>query len=110
MSTPLPSEDWPHEIEDPVWFKNDQWAVTGFGLESVDPHDAYEVGKDQLLNTHWSNGPDTSAILEHVGSKRWVRPALLAEAFRKAIEHHHPGQSLPFDLELCIARLLDHPD
>lgn len=99
--TPLATRAWPNEIEDPVYFINDQWAVTGFGLERTTEEHPYEWDSDRLLATH-RNGADQplgSAVLSHIGQKTWVDAEQLIEAFRAALKVHCAGEALPFDLE-----------
>lgn len=95
---PLPTRDWPNGIEDPVYFTNRQWAVTGWGLECLDPESEYEWPADRLRETHRSADGETSATLDHIGGKTWVDAEALIEAYRKALEIHHPGADLRFDL------------
>lgn len=98
---PLATRDWPNEIQDPVYFVNDQWAVTGFGLECAIEGQPYEWDSERMLATH-ENGqghPLGSAVLSHIGQKTWVDAEQLIEAFRAAIQAHCAGQTLPFDLE-----------
>lgn len=98
---PLATRDWPNEIQDPVYFINDQWAVTGFGLERTTEEHPYEWNSERLLATH-TNGPSQpvgSAVLCHIGQKTWVDATLLIEAFRIALAVHCEGEALPFDLD-----------
>lgn len=98
---PLASRDWPNDIQDPVYFVNDQWAVTGYGLECAEDGNPYEWDAERLLRTH-DNGaghPPGSAVLSHIGQKTWVDAGKLIEAFRVALRVHCPGRELPFDLE-----------
>lgn len=107
---PLPSRDWPNDIQDPVYFINDQWAVTGFGLERATDGNPYEWDADRLLNTHEGRAGHKpgSAVLSHIGQKTWVDAGQLIEAFRVAIQVHCAGQPLPFDLEEEEAFLWTH--
>lgn len=109
-SKPLPTRQWPNEITDPVYFVNDQWAVTGYGLERVTEDHPYEWDADRLLATHDSGmgHPPGSAVLQHIGQKTWVDANLLIEAFRVAINVHCQGQALPFDLEAEERSLWTH--
>lgn len=107
---PLPSREWSNEIADPVYFINDQWAVTGYGLERVTEGHPYEWDADRLLATH-DSGPEyplRSAVLEHIGHKTWVDAGQLIEAFRVAILVHCKGQRLPFDLDAAERELWNY--
>lgn len=99
--TPLTPREWPNDIQDPVYFANDQWAVTAYGLECIEDGNPYEWDAARLLKTHESGAgyPAGSAVLSHIGQKTWVHAGQLIEAFRAALQVHCAGQALPFNLE-----------
>lgn len=98
---PLSTSDWPNDIQDPVYFINDQWAVTEYGLERMTEGNPYEWEANRLLHTHENRAgyKPGSAVLSHIGPKTWVDAGLLIEAFRVAIQVHCADEPLPFDLE-----------
>jgi len=87
-------------IEGPIHFENRQWAVTDYGLECLEQE--YEIPAGALLLQHDPDGD--CAQIEHMGEKGWVDIRLFAEALRQAIYHHHPGVTIPFDIQQAVER------
>jgi len=65
-----------------VYFKNEQWAVTDFGIElllNVPFH--YDIPKSRLRESG-------RGWLAHMAEKSWVDMGLFTEAFCLALEIH----------------------
>ncbi len=68
----------------PIYWINDEWAVTSFGLESMVPRwpyfiDAARLGEVRRDRAEWP---------AHMEAKGWTDPRLFLEAFLKALEVH----------------------
>ena len=37
--------DWPNDIQEPVSYTNTRWAVTAYGLESLDRYCSIEISR-----------------------------------------------------------------
>ncbi len=68
----------------PIFFVNDEWAVTSFGLESVCACWDYYIDAARLAERHG----DRAMWPFHMEGKGWTDPRLFLEAFRKALEIH----------------------
>jgi hypothetical protein len=69
----------------PIHFRNEQWAVTGYGLECVDKDNGhYEIEKCRLGEAD-RGFPDWPP---HMAGKSWVSPELFMEAFMLALWVH----------------------
>jgi hypothetical protein len=91
------ADGWPNDIEDPVFFANKSWAVTGYGLECL--FTFYPIPSERLAE----NRGRFSDWLLHLAEKgRFAaRYDDLAEAFRRAIHHHRIAApfSIPDSIE-----------
>ena len=103
-------EDDREELGEILW-SGRQWAVTDFGLETLDRDIAYSVPADQLgRKTYGKTGApeddtDEPETLAHLSSKSWVDVEDLIVAFAKALEVH-AGKSqriTPTGLEKGVA-------
>jgi len=70
------------DLTQPVYYRNAQWAVTGYGMECLDQTYYFEAsrlgeGRDDL--------PDWPL---HLAEKEWVNPDLFLEAFMIALSVH----------------------
>ncbi|MDM9647112.1 hypothetical protein [Rhizobium sp. S163] len=68
-------------------FKNEQWIVNEFGLQSRSPAPTYEIAANRLLE-RGDKGLDVYNWPMQVCSKSWVDKAAFIEAYRNAIEAH----------------------
>lgn len=94
---PLPcpfAEGWPNEITDPVFAIYGDWAVTGYGLESLASY--YPIPRERLNETRM--GTNLSDWLLHMAEKEWVAIDLdeFEDAFADAARRH--VSSPAFDL------------
>lgn len=101
------ADGWPNEIEDPVYFVNEEWAVTAYGLESLRHFYAIPSWRlDEEVVT--SGGRRLSAWLAHMSAKTWVFRAAehFRDAFLIALRAHHIA--VGFDLQLSIENFEKH--
>jgi len=70
-------------------YKNDQWEVTNYGLESVTPGApyVYQIPKETLLKIE--NG--SYGWVVHLAEKTWIKYPLFVDAFEEAANYHFPG-------------------
>lgn len=96
----LSADGWPQDIEDPVYFLNGEWAVTGFGLESV--RTFYAISADDLNHVVTYGAETLSMWLAHMPSKKWVfrNADAFLEAFLKALRAHQVTPK--FDLPVSV--------
>jgi hypothetical protein len=73
------SEEAPRDAS----FRNEQWAVTDYGLECADG--SYPIEKRRLPELRG----DVYDWPVHMAEKNWVNLPLFLEAFREALVHHH---------------------
>lgn len=87
------ADGWPYDIEDPVFFMNPTWAVTGYGLECLVTY--YPIEKARLHEDRDGG----SSWLFHLAEKNWAAEEFddLAEAFARAVRHHRIA--VTFDLD-----------
>lgn len=90
------AEGWPNDIEDPVYFLNEQWAVTEYGLEAVEHF--YPICSDRLDEVIETENGRMSSWLAHMAQKIWVfrKADLFREAFLLALKAH--GVQASFDV------------
>jgi hypothetical protein len=67
----------------PIYWQGQQWAVTGYGVESRDGR--YTVSRLNLWDDEFRH-----SWLRHMAEKNWVDLADFAEALRIARRHHAP--------------------
>ena len=76
-----------NELTEPVYFKNRQWAVTGYGMEALPTVLEYWIEVDRLADKEIGacncyNWPT------HMARQSWVDIELFLEAFAKALDVH----------------------
>src|SRR5687768_3988791 len=69
-------------------FKNAQWAVTKYGLETVKPEAAFSVPAARLAQTTQNDEGVYLSLPLQLADKPWANIALFSEAFQKALEFH----------------------
>ena len=97
-----------NRLSRPVYWQGRQWAVTGYGLETVSEpyHYFFEKARLGSLDEGDREEPEFSS-LRHIMSKTWCDVDDLAEAFRQAIAFHPEHFSkLPPDWKASIERTL----
>ncbi|MGO6738028.1 hypothetical protein ACC732_26425 [Rhizobium ruizarguesonis] len=72
------------------YFRNHQWAVTDYGLESVVPGAPYEynISAGTLLGTGSAGAGEFYDWPLQMFGKTWVDKDAFVEAFNKALEAH----------------------
>ena len=90
-------------------FKNDQWAVTEEGLQSIKPGAPYEyyISADRLLEKGGAGRGEVYDWPLQLAEKTWVDLEAFIQAYRKAIEIHVGKYSGAVDqdlLELSIQK------
>lgn len=98
-SLPLPcpfADGWPYEIEDPVFYVNETWAVTDYGLECLATY--YPIPAERLGEVR----DGMSDWLLHLAEKKWVADEFedFVDAFKRALVHHRVAHE--FDLDESI--------
>lgn len=90
------ADGWPFDIEDPVFFANDTWAVTAYGLECLIGF--YPIDASRLNETRGN----LSDWLLHLAEKERFAERYddLEAAFRFALVQHHVSPK--FDLEESV--------
>ena len=84
-------------------FKNAQWAVTDYGIETVKPEASYEIDAGRLTEmSERSNGTFYDWPV-HMAEKEWVDIEAFNEAFAEALEEHEGRYSPEVDLALLAA-------
>jgi len=71
-----------------VWFENHQWAVTDYGLESIQLPWEYPIAASRLLETRGSADSKLYNWPVHLAQKKWIDIEAFIEAFNKALELH----------------------
>ena len=88
-------------------FENDQWKVTGFGLETVKENSdnrlppQYFIPSDKLTKITLRGEDTYYAYIVDVAEKTWVSVPSLIEAFGEALHHH----SVEFDHNVLEASI-----
>lgn len=91
-------------LKPPVHFKNEQWAVTGYGVESVPPEVDYHFDASRISElTH--KGPSQFYWPVHMAEKTWVDIEAFIEAFNQAIAIHAGRYSPAIDPTLLATSL-----
>lgn len=92
------ADGWPYDIEDPVFYMNDHWAVTGYGLECLSSFYPIEAKRLGEVRT----GSNLSDWLLHVAEKEWIAEhyGAFGEAFARALQHHRVKYT--FDLRASL--------
>jgi len=75
------------ELTEPVHFKNRQWAVTGYGIESLPPGSGYWIEANRLAEKE-IGASDCYNWPPHMARQSWVDIELFLEAFAKALDVH----------------------
>ena len=83
-------------------FKNGQWAVRSWGLQSVKPGAPYEynIAASRLLEKMGAGGGELYDWPYHMAEKNWVNIDAFIEAFGKALEEHKGKYNADVDTEL----------
>jgi hypothetical protein len=91
-------------LSEPVYYRNAQWAVTGYGIEELPetngPIDAEQIGetrKDAKGRATYYNLP------LHLASRQQVNIELFLDAFMRALVIHRKRHKGPVSLKLFIA-------
>lgn len=72
-----------------VWFSNNQWSVTDYGVESVRPAAPYyHFDKSRLLESTDHGFGEMYDWPVHMAEKIWVDIEAFIEVFVKALEMH----------------------
>lgn len=85
-------------------YQNSQWAVTNYGIESLEDPWYYPIAKAELDRRAHYLDPDISSLVIHVCEKRWVDGALFIDAFRRAVEVHAVPNPPDLELSEFVAR------
>lgn len=88
------------EVSLPIYWLNEEWAVTRFGLESVSPGSSYWIDAPRLGLVR-DGRAEWPAQME---SKGWTDPRLFLEAFFKALEIHEVKHSFDRQHEDALAK------
>jgi hypothetical protein len=88
MTLPTPPGGWPKNLTLPVHFINRQWAVTGYGLECVEPGSRYEAEGSRM--NEMRPGTDLYDWPVHMAEKEWVDLEAFIEAFEQALRLYCP--------------------
>jgi hypothetical protein len=72
------------ELAEPIYYRNAQWAVTGYGIECLE--DVYYISRDRLDGTFTDSGLPEWPM--HLAEKNWVNDQLFLEAFAIALCVH----------------------
>jgi hypothetical protein len=99
------SDDEHDEPPSEIWFKNHQWSVTDYGVESVRPAAPYyHFAKTRLLETG-NRGGELYDWPIQLAEKTWVDIEAFIEVFLKALELHAGGYAGKVD-EAMLSRSL----
>lgn len=88
------------EVSLPIYWLNEEWAVTRFGLESIAPGSTYWIDA-QRLGLIRDGRAEWPAQME---SKGWTDPRLFVEAFFKALEIHEVPHKFDRQQEEALAK------
>jgi len=86
-----------------ILWRNEDWAVTPYGLESVVSMIDYPIPKERLCELL----PGTSSISmwpQHMAQKSWVDVDAFCAAYLKALELHNPKGRDKIDLVASLAK------
>jgi hypothetical protein len=88
-------------------FKNHQWAVTDYGVESLKPAPDYHFTAQRLTEqTDRGNGP-VYDWPPHMAEKTWVDTEAFIEAFTNALEIHAGKYDPPLDEAMLRASIAE---
>ena len=92
-----------------VKFKNNQWAVTSWGLQSIKPGAPYEynIAASRLLEKHGAGGGKFYDWPSHMAQKTWIDIEAFIEAFQKALVAHKGKYKGDADEALLAASFTD---
>jgi hypothetical protein len=100
----------PKGLDLPIYFVNEQWAVTSYGIECLD--DYYVIEADRLDERRL--GTDLPDWPVHLAEKNWVDLSAFIEAFRFAIrKHRHRYETTVTDDQIaaaCAAAMRERAD
>jgi hypothetical protein len=95
-----------NDLSEPVYWRGRQWAVTGYGLETIGEPYHYFI-EAARLGSRGHGGPDHFSVLRHLLEKGWCDREDLAEAYRQAIRFHKQHfRDLPTHWEAMIQKSL----
>ena|SRR3974390_1478037 len=86
-----------------VLWRNRDWAVTDYGLESLVPIFEYPIPKERLCEL-FPGASHISVWPRHMAEKSWVQFDLFCSAYVKALEIHAPKDRDKIDLAASLAR------
>jgi hypothetical protein len=89
------------DVSLPIFWLNDEWAVTRFGLESVAPGSSYWIDAPRLGLVRG----DRAEWPAQIEGKGWTDPRLFVEAFFKALEIHEVNHTFDRTQEDELASL-----
>lgn len=93
-------------LQEPVYFRNKQWAVTGYGVESVPPAPDYHFGVSRIGElAHSNNGTFYWPV--HMAEKTWVDIEAFIQAFTESLRIHAGKFSPAIDPTLLAASLAE---
>lgn len=84
-------------------FKNAQWAVTDYGVESIRPAPSYPFEAKRLTETTKRENGTFYDWPVHMAEKTWVDTEAFLEAFERALELHKGRYSPAVDLAMLEA-------
>ena len=90
-----------------IMFKNDQWAVTDWGLEAVPPGAPCEclIPACRILEMGGIGNGELYDWPLHLGEKTWVDIDAFHEAFVKALEFHKGKYGGEVDKTMLLASI-----
>lgn len=96
------TEGWPNEIQDPVYYCNENWVVTRYGLESLTsyyPIEANRLGEKRIGTRH-------SDWMVHVAEKVQFAASIedFINAFTRSLFYHLPDHGLDLGASVKEAR------
>jgi hypothetical protein len=90
-----------------ILYRNHQWAVTKYGVETIKPEAPYYFEAKRLADlTDYGQGPLYNWPI-HMAEKGWVDIEAFIEAFVKALELHAKKYKPPVDNELLARSLAE---
>lgn len=99
------ADGWPNDIEDPVYFMNELWAITEFGIERLDKFYAIELDTISCCSPN-PNEERLSNWLLHLSTKVWVASKIDAtiEVFARALSHFDIRPRFDWEASVIEAR------
>lgn len=88
-----------------VHLRNAQWAVTDYGLESVNRQSDYYIAKERLLETTHRDREYYDWPI-HMAEKSWVDVGAFNEAYEVALRIHVPNYEASVDEFMLAATVV----